>query len=94
MHYVGVRELKNRLTYYLRLTRQGDNVIVTDRGKPMAILHAVESVEETAGPEERLASLAAKGLVRLPVQHVKASDKQPAKVKGKAVSKMIIEDRR
>lgn len=94
MHYVGVRELKNRLTYYLRLTRQGDNVIVTDRGKPMAILHAVESVEETAGTEERLASLAAKGLVRLPVQHVKASDKQLAKVKGKAVSKMIIEDRR
>ena len=94
MHYVGVRELKNRLTYYLRLTRQGDNVIVTDRGKPLAILHAVESVEETAGTEERLVSLAAKGLVRLPGQHSKVSAKQPAGIKGKAVSKMIIEDRR
>jgi hypothetical protein len=29
MHFVGVRELKNRLTYYLKLTRNGDNVIVT-----------------------------------------------------------------
>lgn len=94
MHYVGVRELKNRLTYYLRLTRQGDKIIVTDRGKPLAILHSVESVEKTAGMEERLVSLAGKGLIRLPAPHARVSRKQPISTKGKAVSKMIIEDRR
>ena len=35
MHIVGVRESKNRLTYYLGLTKEGDRVIVTDRGAPM-----------------------------------------------------------
>jgi antitoxin (DNA-binding transcriptional repressor) of toxin-antitoxin stability system len=31
MHIVGIRELKNRLTHYLSLTRKGVPVIVTDR---------------------------------------------------------------
>jgi prevent-host-death family protein len=94
MHYVGVRELKNRLTYYLRLTRRGDNIIVTDRGKPLAILHSVESAEETAGIEERLVSLAGKGLVRLPAPRSKASSRPPVPIKGKTISKIIVEDRR
>lgn len=93
MHYVGVRELKNRLTYYLRLTREGDNVIVTDRGRPMAILHAVEAMEE-AGVEERIVSLAGKGLVRLPRPKTRLSQSRPRKIKGKAVSALITEDRR
>jgi prevent-host-death family protein len=35
---VGVRELKNRLSEYLRLVRAGERVIVTDRGRPIAEL--------------------------------------------------------
>jgi len=94
MHYVGIRELKNRLTYYLGLTRDGDNVIVTDRGRPMAILHTLETVDETAGVEERLLSLAGKGLVRLPRPKTRLSQALPRKIKGRAVSALITEDRR
>jgi prevent-host-death family protein len=94
MHFVGVRELKNRLTYYLKLTRNGDNVIVTDRGKPMAILHTIETVEKDAGLEERLVSLAGKGGLRLPAPDARFSKADPCKVKGTPVSKMIVEDRR
>ena len=35
MSAVGVRELKNRLTYYLRRARKGEEVIVTERGRPV-----------------------------------------------------------
>ncbi len=94
MHFVGVRELKNRLTYYLNLTQGGDNVIVTDRGRPLAILHSLETIEETAGAEERLISLAGKGLVRLPNANSRISKSPPQKITGKPVSEMIIEDRR
>jgi len=94
MHYVGVRELKNRLTYYLGLTRNGDNVIVTDRGRPLAILHTVETVEENAGMEERLVSLAGKGLLSLPTPGARLSKEPPKKTKGKAASRIIVEDRR
>ena len=33
---VGVRELKNRLTYYLKAVKQGDDIVVTERGMPVA----------------------------------------------------------
>lgn len=66
MQLVGVRELKNRLTHYLDAAKNGDNVVVTDRGKPVAILHCLDKVEESAGAEERLAALAAQGLLSLP----------------------------
>ena len=32
MKAVGVRELKNRLSEYLRLVRNGEEIVVTDRG--------------------------------------------------------------
>jgi prevent-host-death family protein len=32
---VGIRELKSRLGHYLRLTRKGVSVVITDRGVPI-----------------------------------------------------------
>jgi len=58
MPIVGVRELKNRLTHYLRLIRQGEAIIITDRGKPIAVLKPIEESEGQRGWEERLAVLA------------------------------------
>jgi antitoxin (DNA-binding transcriptional repressor) of toxin-antitoxin stability system len=38
MKAVGIRELKNRLSDFLRLVRQGERVLVTDRGTVVAEL--------------------------------------------------------
>jgi antitoxin (DNA-binding transcriptional repressor) of toxin-antitoxin stability system len=38
MRAVGVRELKNRLSEYLRLVRNGEEILVTDRGEVIAEL--------------------------------------------------------
>ncbi len=38
MKTVGIRELKNRLSEYLRLVRRGERILVTDRGEVMAEL--------------------------------------------------------
>ena len=38
MRAVGVRELKNRLSEYLRLVRSGEEILVTDRGEVIAEL--------------------------------------------------------
>ncbi|MBI4634789.1 MAG: type II toxin-antitoxin system prevent-host-death family antitoxin [Candidatus Rokubacteria bacterium] len=48
MGTVGVRELKNRLTQYLRRAKYGEEVIVTERGKPIALLQPIESAAEVA----------------------------------------------
>lgn len=49
MRSVGVTELKNRLSYYLRLVRRGETIEVRDRSIPAAILTGLP-VERAASP--------------------------------------------
>lgn len=93
MHIVGVRELKNRLTHYLSLTRRGVSVIVTDRNEPIAVLHGLAQVEESAGTEERLASLAHLKRIRLPADRTPFRPVRRARG-GRKASDLIIEERR
>lgn len=56
---VSVRELKNRLSQYLRRAQRGEEVIVTSRGEPVARLGPLPRApaeEETALVERLLAS--------------------------------------
>jgi prevent-host-death family protein len=38
---VGIRELRDRLKHYVETARRGEDVIVTDRGRPVARLVAL-----------------------------------------------------
>jgi prevent-host-death family protein len=94
MQMVGVKELKNKLTYYLRLTKGGNKIIVTDRGTPIAVLHSLDRIQKNAGIEERLASLAKRGMIRLPLRQGKLPPFKAVKAKGKPASEIIMEERR
>lgn len=94
MYIVGVRELKNRLTYYLGLTKEGNRIVVTDRGTPIAVLHSIDKIEKNAGFEEKLALLARQGKIRLPKKRTELTSFRPAKIKGKPVSETVVEERR
>ena len=48
--YVGIKELKNRLSAYLREVREGRRVLITDRGEVVAEMHRVY---EVADPQEK-----------------------------------------
>ena len=61
---VGVRELKNRLSAYLRLVRQGEEILVTDRGEAVAELRQPVNLPEAAAYPE-LVRRARSGKVRL-----------------------------
>jgi prevent-host-death family protein len=54
MSTVGVKELKNCLTQYLRRTKQGEEVIVTERGNPIALIQPIKSAEKAVSLEARL----------------------------------------
>ena len=50
MKSIGVRELRQRASEYLRLVQQGESVEITDRGTPIALLIPLPA----AGTLERL----------------------------------------
>jgi antitoxin (DNA-binding transcriptional repressor) of toxin-antitoxin stability system len=87
---VGTKELKNRLSRYLRQVRTGEVIWVTDRGEVIAELRAPQ--QKRTGDSECLAALEAEGIVT--VGGARASDFTPIRVRGKhRASHMVIEDR-
>ena len=59
---VGVRELKQRLSEYLRAVERGETIRVTDRGVPKALLSPID------GPD-RLQAGIDEGWIRPPLHH-------------------------
>ncbi len=93
MATVGVRELKNRLTQYLRRARMGQEVVVTDRGKPIVVIQSFHPAQPVQSLEARLATIALRGMVTLPscklLKYVRRVE-----VSGVPVSKTILAERR
>lgn len=59
---VGIRELKNRLSEYVRAVGKGESVLVTDRGEVVAELSAPGQKSLDVGIPSGLAELVRKGL--------------------------------
>jgi prevent-host-death family protein len=65
MKSVGLRDLKNRLSEYVREVRSGEAVLVTDRGEVVAeIIPPGQGVDERGVPSA-LVALARRGQVKL-----------------------------
>ena len=65
MKTVGLRELKNRLSEYVRQVRSGESILVTDRGEVVAELNPPGQSAVRSGLPPGLLELARKGLVTL-----------------------------
>jgi prevent-host-death family protein len=90
---VGVRELKNRLTTYLRLAKADREVVVTERGKPIAVIQPVRGASSATSREARLGALAARGEITLPQKRIPARVRR-VKASGRPLSEEIVAERR
>ncbi|MBV8357916.1 MAG: type II toxin-antitoxin system prevent-host-death family antitoxin [Deltaproteobacteria bacterium] len=94
----SVRELKARLSHYLKLAARGEQVTVTSRGRPIARL--MPAAPETANKEPSAAEinrrLAAIPGVILPTGPKPRGSKHPIRIrKGeKTLSEIVLESRR
>lgn len=84
---VGIRDLKNGLSKYLERVRAGEEVIVTDRGRPVARLSAIDQ------STDRLAALVAAGVVRAPTKKARRRPARRIEAEG-SVSDLVSEQRR
>jgi prevent-host-death family protein len=71
---VGIRELRNHLSRYLHRVRDGDEVVVTDRGRAIARVVPVDG-------ERLLDRLIAEGVVT-PARQPKRPAARPIEAKG------------
>ncbi len=85
---VNVRELKSRLSYYLRLAKAGESVEITERGTPIGRI-----VPTSAPIQDRIEAMAQSGLL-LWNKHKLKTIAPVARVKGRrTVAELLVEDR-
>jgi prevent-host-death family protein len=82
---VGVKEFRESLASWLDRVEAGEEVVVTDRGKPKARL-------TPASTQARLTRLAAEGAITLPTRPKRALP-PPIPVDGSPVTDIILRDR-
>ena len=86
---VGVRELKDRLSYYLGLARKGEPITITDRGQEIAMIVPVSRSQAAKRAVELVLGGAATWKGGKP-----AGTTHAIKGQGRPLSEMVIEDRR
>jgi prevent-host-death family protein len=92
---VGIRELKTHLSRYVKEVKDGDEILVSERGKIVARIVPVGGTSEGARLQNLLLKLSAEGKIILPRIHKKASyPGRRTKVRGTPFSDAILEGRR
>jgi prevent-host-death family protein len=93
MKKVAIADLKDKLSYHLRVVRDGGELLVTDRGKPLARIIPFEQGKKKS-EDEILASMVNAGLLRMNFSSAKLQIVQPQTVANKNIaSKYLREDR-
>lgn len=94
MRVAGVAELKTRLSEYLASVRKGEEITITDRGKPIARL---VPMDPKTSHDAHLAELARLGLVRLPIRRMRPEEiidrPRPVDAEGRSLE-AVLEERR
>jgi len=88
----GIKELKNKLSRYMALVKKGDDVLITERGRVIA--RVVKEDSRRSSLRQALQPLVLKGQVIMPTREIRRDFPEPVKLPGKAVSAIVLEDRR
>jgi prevent-host-death family protein len=85
---VGTRELKSKLSEYMRRVKSGQTIVVTEHGKPIGQIVPVK-----ASLEERLHAMVAVGLAEWDGQKLKPYKPAAINHGERQVSDLVVEDR-
>ena len=89
MSHVGVRELKNHLSRYLKRVQGGEEILITERGRSVARIVQAPSSHF----KQSLEPLLREGAVRWSGGKPRGARRKPV-IRGRTLSEMVIEDRR
>jgi prevent-host-death family protein len=85
---VGTRELKSKLSEYMRRVKGGETILVTERGKPIGQIIPVKLTIQ-----EKLQTVVDAGLAEWNGKQVKPSKPVAINRSAKQISDLVMEDR-
>lgn len=89
---MGLREANQRFSKAIKAVKAGKDVILTERGKPIAV---IKPLEQETNVNATLRRLEAEGLLRRGPKSGKPMPvwRSPVRIKGKPISETIREER-
>jgi prevent-host-death family protein len=87
---LGLREANQHFSKAIKAVRAGKEVVLTERGQPIAV---IKPIKEASEPEALLKRMAYEGLITLPTRRGPLPRFEPVPVRGKPLSQTIIDDR-
>jgi prevent-host-death family protein len=85
---VGIRDLKARLSRYIRAVKSGTTIVVTERGKPVGRLTVIQS-----SPGARIAELAKAGFLQWNGRKFRPRKASPVARGNTTVADLLLENR-
>lgn len=87
---LGLRDANHHFSKAIRAVRAGKEVVLTERGRPIAVIKPI-----TAEPAEdaALEQMANEGLITLPTRQGPLPRFEPARIAGTPLAQAIIDDR-
>ena len=95
MKRATLTETKNNLSALVDQVRNGETILILDRGRPVAKLESVLNIESAS--EGRLARLERRGIVRRSSKEVPGelvNEPPPRPIRGASVLDALLEERR
>jgi prevent-host-death family protein len=87
---LGLREANQYFSKAIKAVRAGEDVILTERGQPIAVIKPITSERQTDGVLRRMVD---EGLITLPTRKGPLPRFEPVPISGKPISQTIIEER-
>jgi prevent-host-death family protein len=83
---LGLREANQQFSKAIKAVKAGQEVILTERGKPIAVIKPLPEPHDVAAMLDRLA---AAGLLRPPTKRGRMPRRKPRRLRGEPLSKTI-----
>lgn len=87
---LGLREANQHFSKAIKAVRAGKEVVLTERGQPIAV---IKPIKESPEPEAALKRMADEGLITLPTRKGTLPRFEPVPLGGTPLSRTVIDDR-
>jgi prevent-host-death family protein len=87
---MGLREANQKFSKAIKAVKQGKEVVLTERGKPIAVIKPLQAKEK---PDVIIQRLEAEGILRPALKRGPMPPWSPIRIKGKPISETIREER-
>lgn len=86
MKSVGLREINQAFSRYMKIVKAGEDVLITERGRPIAVIKPVAPETDTA---TKILHLEADGLLSPPKKKGQPKNHPPISLSGQSLAQTV-----